>query len=146
MPLILHASTNDHDRWGGSKRYIRFIVYDTIAELQIAMARYRPDNNWSESAAVFSPAPDRERCNEWGEWVSVTPLHWAGVMRLSCELLNTEVITHECVHAGLAIYRMDVKSNVVLGYGCSDREETLAYILGDLTASVFDALHLSNVW
>ncbi len=146
MSLILHASTTRHDEWGGSKRYIRIIVHDTTAEFQKASMRYRPWVDWSKAAGSFSPAPDREKCNDQGEWILMKPLPWTGVLRLSREVLNFEVITHECVHAAAAIYRMDVKTTINLGYGCGPREETLAYIIGDLTASVAEALHRGRAW
>ncbi len=145
MTLILHASTTRHTEWGGLKRYIRIFVYDFTQELQRAGNIYRP-GNWSDVGGSFHPAPYRERYIEQGMWVSVTSPHWAGVMRLSLDCLNSEVVVHECVHAGAAIYRMDVKSNIILGYECRPREETLAYIIGDLAASVSNALHLAKVW
>ncbi len=146
MPLILHASTDRHKEWGGLKRYVRIVVYDTTAELRVAAVRYRPNTNFSHAAATFSPAPDRERCNEEGEWILIVPPHWTGVLRFSREWLTTEVVTHECVHAAATIYRMDVVPTIILGPGCGYREETLAYIIGDLTAAVSDALCRGEVF
>jgi hypothetical protein len=131
---VLHASTTKHEWWGGPKRYIRIVVHETTPALQRAAARYR-GTDFSNAAGCFHPAPERERFHN-GEWTSVTDPHWAGVLRVSKEWLDTEVVIHECLHAALAIYRMDVSTFVRLENGCGEREETLAYIAGDLTANV----------
>jgi hypothetical protein len=144
--LVLHASTDRHDEWGGSKRYVRVIVHDTTDELRQAADRYRHglyDYSWV-GACFHSPA-DRERHVD-GKWRRTTDPHWGGIIRLSREYMNDEVVVHECVHAALAIYRMDVRSKVVLGSDCTDREETLAYITGDLTSAVATQLHDAGVW
>lgn len=67
-------------------------------------------------------------------------------MRLSRDALTTEIIVHECVHAAAAIYRMDVNTVMQLGDACNPQEETLAYIVGDLTKSVVNALHGAGAW
>ncbi len=90
MTRVLHASTRRHEEWGGPKRYIRIIVHDTTAEFQKKVKAYNPFMTWSHAAGAFHPAPDRERCDEHGNWVRVTPPHWAGVMRLSAEELCTQ--------------------------------------------------------
>lgn len=146
MVLVLHASTYRNKIWGGPKRYIRVIVHDTTAELQAAALHYRPFTNWADVAGCFHPAPHRERENNGGKWVGITPPHWAGVMRLSRETLNSEIVVHECVHVAVAIYRMDIKPNIILGYECRDREEMLAYIVGDITSEVAGALQENKVW
>ncbi len=146
MALILHASTTRHVEWGGSKRYIRIIVHDTIDDFRKKAKAHSPDMDWSEAVGAFQPAPDLEDFDDQGYRLYLTPIHWTGVLRLSREWLNVEVVTHECFHAATTIYRMDVKTIIMLGKGCRDREETLAYIIGDLTAAVFDALHLGKVW
>ena len=137
MAITLHASTTQHDRWGGPRRYIRVYVYDTTPELQRAAAGYRNEyDGFSAAGGCFHPAEVKDDEDP----------HWAGVLRLSREYIGTEVVSHECIHAAAAIYRMDVQGYIVLGYGCGHREETLAHIAGDLIASVGNALHESGVW
>lgn len=148
MARVLHASTVRHELWGGGGRYIRIVVHDTTAELRAAAGRYRDDTlGWTDTGACFHPAPRRERLVD-GEWVASTPRGWAGVMRLAREYLDAEVIIHECVHASLTIYRLDVVQDVRLGDGSSSirREESLAYIVGDLTTEVLGALNRAGVY
>lgn len=147
MAETLHASTDRHAEWGGTRRYIRIRVHDTTVELQDAAQAYRGDDfDWTGVAGCFHPAALRLRYDADGDMTDVSDPHYAGTLRLSREQMTTEAVVHECVHAAAAIYRMDVCADVRLGTGCGDREETLAYIAGDLTHSVSEALHSAGVW
>ena len=144
--VVTHASTDRHAEWGGTRRYIRIVIHPDTPSLRKAATRYT-GGDFTNAAGCFHPAPDRERYDEErDEWKQVTDPHWAGVLRLSRDSLHTEAVTHECVHAALAIYRMDVAVVPNLGNGCGPREETLAYIVGDLTHSVVNALHAAGVY
>lgn len=142
---VTHASTVDHDRWDGPKRYIRIAIHDTTAELQRAATRYR-GGDFSNAGGAFHPADTVITTWPDGSWADTADRHWAGLLRLSRELLSTEVVTHECIHAAAAIYRMDVMTTINLGNGCRHREETFAYIAGHLTARVCNALHDVGAW
>jgi hypothetical protein len=144
MTAVLHASTTRHAEWGGQARYLRIVLHDTTAAMQAAARRYR-GGNWQGTGGAFHPAPVKER-HDGTTWIRTEAPHWAGVMRLSRTYLEAEVVAHECVHAGLAIYRMDVAGYVQLGEGCGRREETLAYIIGDVTAQVTGALRGAGAW
>lgn len=127
--------------WGGPKRWIRIVVHETTAEFQAAAAKYQPNADWDGTAGAFHPAAHRERWDsKTGEWVPTSDPYFAGVMRLSKEQLDNETIVHECVHAGVAIYRSNIKQKVNLGDDVSDNEELLAYLIGDLARDVFAAL------
>lgn len=141
MTEVIHAGTTRHADWGGQRRYIRIVIHDTIGDLQRAANRYRPaSDGYRNAAGCFHPAPDRERYVN-GEWVLVTHPNWAGVLRLARGHIATEVVVHEMVHAASAIYRMDVAVRINLGNGCGPREETLAYIIGDITTQAVNVLH-----
>lgn len=143
--LVTHASTVDHDRWDGPKRYVRIAIHDTTDEMRRAATRYR-DEDFSDAGGMFHPADTVYVQNNDGTFTDCADPHWAGLLRLSREYLTTEVVTHECIHAAATIYRMDVVTTIVLGNGCGHREETFAYIAGHLIAQVTSALHDAGVW
>lgn len=127
--------------WGGPKRWIRIVVHETTAEFQAAASKYQPNADWDGTAGAFHPTAHRERWDEkTKEWVATSDPYFAGVMRLSKEQLDNETIVHECVHAGAAIYRSNIKSKVSLGDDVTQNEEYLCYIVGDLARDVFAAL------
>lgn len=137
-----------HEETGGPRRWIRLIVHDTLDDLRAAADRYRPKGDpgwWDNCAACFHPAPVRIRYGPNDE-EQLIDTGFAGVLRLTTERLDTEIVSHECVHAALACYRMDVTAFVHLGNGVGAREETLAYLIGDLTAGVSSALHRLGLW
>lgn len=145
MVKVLHASTTRHDDWDGPARYIRIVIHPDVESFRKAAARYS-GGAFTEATGCFHPAPER-----WGEvdgeWVEKSDRHWAGVLRLvQGHSLNTEAVTHECVHAAATVYRMDVCMTINLGNGCRAREETLAYIVGDLTAQVVAALYAAGCY
>lgn len=142
--VVLHASTSRHEEWGGPKRYVRVMLHPDVEHLRVAAARYA-GGDFSQAAGCFHPAPDRWRSVD-GEWVMVTDPHWAGVLRLAVGHLGTEPVVHEVVHAAATIYRMDVRTIINLGNGCRDREETLAYMVGDLARSVVRALYAAGAY
>lgn len=142
---ITHASTVDHDRWDGPKRYIRIVVHDTTDELRRAAVRYR-GGDWTDAGGGFHPADVVLVEGDDGSLVDASHPHWAGVLRLSREFLTAEVVAHECIHAAAAIYRMDVATVINLGNGCRRREETFAYIAGHVIDLVSSALHEAGAW
>jgi hypothetical protein len=144
--VILHASTTRHDEWDGSRRYVHIAVHNTDDDLRRAAAAYRPGADWTDTAGCFHPADLRLRYDADGNAEDVSDPHYAGLMRLSREHLTTEVVIHETVHAAATIYRMDVCTMIRLENGCGEREETLAYIVGDLSRAIVNALHDGGVW
>ena len=141
MAEVYHASTSRHLEWNGVRRWIRIVVHETTVEFQKAAAKYQPNADWDGTAGAFHPAAHRERWDKHTkEWVPTSDPYFAGVMRLSKEQLTNETIVHECVHAGAAIYRSNVKANIKLGDDVGPNEEHLAYIIGDLSEAVFAAL------
>lgn len=142
------STARAHHETGGRRRWIRLVVHDTLAELRAAADAYRPEYGpdwWAPAVACFHPAPVRSRVGPDGEMEPIDT-GFAGVLRFTRERLDTEVVAHECIHAALAVYRMDVTTFVHLGNGCGRREETLAYIAGDLIRGTVNALHRLEVW
>lgn len=127
---------------GGPRRWFRLVVHDTLVELREAAHRFRPEYGadwWTECAGCFHPAPLRRRYDKDGTEHQIDT-GYSGTLRFSAELVTTEIVTHEVLHAALCAYRMDVTTYVNLGNGIGRREETLAYIHGDLCRATSDAL------
>jgi hypothetical protein len=60
---------------------------------------------------------------------------------LNEEHLTNEIVTHECVHVALS-YERYCNGKEIPSYGAeiSEDEERLAYLIGELTAGVFETL------
>ncbi len=147
----LHVSTTIHDRWNGPKRYIRILVYDTLEEFEKASVSHERRRSgsklpWDDAVGGFFPVNRRERYNKkTKKWYPIDR-HFAGTMRLVDEYCSDEVIFHETTHAAIQIYRQDCEDDVRLGEGCDNREENLAYIIGDLGSQICAKLIESGVW
>lgn len=141
MTSIYHASTSCQHMWGGPKRWIRIVVHDTAEQFMKAATNYSSNANWEGAVGAFHPAAQRERYDPKTKlWVPMSDPHFAGVMRFCREEFTNEIIVHECVHAGLAIYRSDVRPRVNLGDEVCPREEDLCYIIGDISEAVYAAI------
>lgn len=143
MAVVLHASTDRHKQWGGPKRWVRVIIYDTLQEFQkVAMEHsYGRDDEWKHAwAGWFAPVHREAYDKKTDSWIDKTNKHYAGTIRFCAEHLEVDVVTHECVHASAYIYRQDVKKTGFIGVDCGILEESLCYIIGDLSQSVVDAI------
>lgn len=149
MTLRATVSTiRAHHETGGRRRWMRLIVHDTVDEFRAAAHHYRPEYGadwWAPSVACFHPAPVRIRIGP-DDSEQLIDHGFLGVLRLTAGHLGSEVVAHECTHAALAAYRMDVTTFVHLGNGCGHREETLAYLVGDLVRGTSNALHRLGAW
>lgn len=144
MTTNIYVSTTIHQHWGGPARYIRVIIHDTHADFMRAAERYEwgpTIGDGREPWGLFTPARPKQKYNlSTSEFVDVTDKHWAGLVRLSWEHFDYEIVAHEMVHAACQIYRMDVKPMVNLGFACRPNEETLAYMVGNLYGRFIDAI------
>ena len=135
-----------HNVYGGPRRYLQTFIHPDVDHMRKAARRYS-GNDFSTALGVCHPAPVRERYDKATDtWTQTPYAHRAGIVRLVAGHVTTEIVAHEFTHAALAIYRMDVKADVRLSRGCADREETLAYIVGDLIASASNRLHAAGAW
>ncbi len=144
MVDVAHASTTRHGDWGGPKRWLRIVLHDTVEEFHEASYRYCKHifkDADKDTVACFHPPLVPELWNaEEKRMLRFFPKHYAGMLRFNREWLTNETITHECVHAGAMIYRMDIHEPFNLGVTYNKREEHLAYIVGDLANNVFAAI------
>ncbi len=134
----------DRETEGAQGRYLRVIIYPSTDQLQAAARRYRPDDDYTDTAGIFHPTPLRSRYDRRKRrWTDTTP-PYVGTMRLAASHLTLDVIAHECTHAALTLIRhhdwaqTDGDGAADFGTNCSPHEERFAYVLGDLVAAVQD--------
>jgi hypothetical protein len=130
--------------WAADDRpWFRVALHDTTADLRRAARRMRPQTaaeSWSDTQACFQPAPWRYVINPDGSERKVGT-RLVGTLRFAADDLDLEVVAHECAHAAAQVYRQRWREDCSLGDVCAEDEEMFAYILGDITAIVLDALH-----
>jgi hypothetical protein len=145
--LRLHFSQrHSHEEYGGPRRWFRLFVHPTKEDLQRAAARYDPGpGDWAGTLGCCHPAHYRYQVDAKGDVVDVSDRHWGGVVRVTRDV-STEVLAHEVTHAALVVYRRDVCRDVRLGDECRQREETFAYINGDLLSTAARALYEAGIW
>lgn len=124
----------------GPRRWCRVRIHATVEEMRIHAQRLNPrvavdvtGGGWDECFGCFQPVPHWTH-TDTGE-ISYAANGYAGVLRLAQDHVTSEIVAHELVHAALQIYRMNVVPDIRLGGRCGPREESLAYIYGELYAS-----------
>lgn len=131
------------------RRYIRVIIHPTVDDLNDAANRYekrRPGGGRAAGFAalgMFQPIGVRSKYDRKKRmWVDTTPA-FAGVMRLARGHLTGEIVTHESVHAALAIWRMhmwslDVEGNASADFGDNGGpvEESFAHLVSGIAGEV----------
>jgi hypothetical protein len=109
------------------RRWFTVRIHPSVEDLRTAAARHRPDAEFGDCCGcvhpVYPPGPGNG---------------YAGLIRLADEYATPEIVAHELLHAAVVVYRMNVRPDVRLGFGCHGREEQLAYIYGELFASFQD--------
>lgn len=151
---VLYASTDRHihflnyPRKKLPRRYLAIVVYETRAEMLKAARRHVGNAEFFEDncMAVFHPLTMRVKYGKGGEEEWRNGKHYIGTMRVNLEDVDAEIVIHETVHAACAIYRADMHSTVHLGDDCGYREETLAYIVGDLAEKIVAELVKHDCW
>lgn len=126
------------DERTGPARWVRVVIHPDVADMHRLARRRSP---WSppeqETRGMFQPAPYREWFDaETKQWIRIQrwPASYAGIMRLCRGWVTSEIVAHELMHAACAIYRMSVSRWIRLEDDCGHREESLAYIYGQLFA------------
>lgn len=146
MTIVLHASTDREDVWGGIKRYIRIVIHPTLEEFIAGATRHTPHQEWDGAIGCFHPSDIREVYNKKTKMWERKESNYAGTMRLWGERVTSDVVVHETVHAAAHIYRLDVSPIANLGQDCFQAEENFAYIVGDLTGTLCRVLHEAKAW
>lgn len=127
------------DEMTGPARWVRVVIHPHVADMHRLARRRSP---WSppeeDTRGMFQPAPTYERF-DGKQWVKRWPANYAGIMRLCRGWVTSEIVAHELMHAACQIYRMSVAGWIRLENDCGRREESLAYIYGQLFAGFQDA-------
>lgn len=128
------------DERTGPARWIRVVVHPDVPDLHRLARRRSP---WSPPdpgcRGIFQPAVWRERYDpETKAWVRRWPASYVGILRLARGWVTSEIVAHELMHAACAIYRASVCHRIRLEDDCGRREESLAYIYGQLFAGFQD--------
>lgn len=126
-------------RNSGRKRTVQVCVYDTVDELREAgrahSKQITPDiTEGFDNAYGLCQSHDRIKVYESG---AIRRMPDAGFIRLWKGALRTGIITHECTHMAVAIYKQDVAKTIP----DMDREEKLCYLVGDLSARLVNKLY-----
>ncbi|WP_409463592.1 hypothetical protein [Amycolatopsis sp. GA6-003] len=123
----------------GPRRWCWVVVHPDLDHFRAAAIRTAPWHGtayWDGCLGCFQPVAYRER-HDGEAWVGRWPANgYAGILRLAEGHVSPEIVAHELVHASAQIYRMNVDRDVRLGDDCGEREEQLAYIYGELFASL----------
>lgn len=118
--------------WGGIRRWWIVRIHPDVEHLRRAASRWHPGEDFTDTAGVCQAAIWLD--DETGEFARYGERGYAGVIRLAPPYITGETVAHELMHAAVATYRMTFDKDVYLGQGVDDREENLAYILGELYA------------
>jgi hypothetical protein len=107
--------------------------------LSILLRVYESAARMRREATDYSPS---EELTGWAFWQPNRDKTFGrvGILRLSEENLTTTVVSHEAIHAAMAVYRRNVQTVPRFASGVNDNEELLAYIAGDVLAGVQEAL------
>lgn len=123
----------------GRLRTVQVCVYDTVEELRQAGVKhaqqFTPDITEGFDAAYgLAQSFDKIHVYQSGKVKRLPP---AGFIRLWKGALRTGIITHECTHMAVAIYKQDIAKTIP----DMEREEKLCYLVGDLSARLVNRLY-----
>ena len=135
-----------HEIYGGTRAWFWLLVYPGVDEMRRAATRYSGGVSFDGALGCFHPAPERYEYGEDGDALPRGSRSFSGVMRLVSGRCQTDVVAHEATHAAAAIYRRNVEAEVNLGDDCDEREERLAYVVGDLVGALSTAMHEIGEW
>lgn len=129
-------------RYSGRLRIVQVCVYDTFKEMRTAAARWsavdegRKDTYYNCAAVAQTFRKFSVRASGYSRQL---PL--AGFLRLCRKNVCGEVISHEAGHLALSIYQSDVQKTIP----DKQHEETLCYLIGQITGKVVDGLYRYKV-
>lgn len=135
-----------------SRLYFWVYIYSNVEELRKAGNQHSKligsDDNFDECHGLCHTY-DRFKIKEDGSEELVEDI---GTIRLAITHLGTIYVSHELVHAALHLYRraasmiVNRKIDANFGSGCGSREETFAYMYGELFADMNHKLHDHKFW
>lgn len=87
----------------GQRFWFILRVYPTTKELQVAAAKYRPHEDFTNAGGVFHGRFVSWRDDKTGKLSRHPSTSFIGVMRLSRENLHPHVVIHEATHAAVTL-------------------------------------------
>lgn len=140
--MALLRSFRVSTRHSGSRRFVRVSVYSDAVSLRAAALRHSKREGWIredeyDSAHGVTHTHDvRHFAKDGSETRSPLAAH----IRVYDGALGTGVMTHEVLHAAIAIYNQDCLEDGAVHEGM-EREEILCYLVGDLAARIVNKIY-----
>lgn len=120
----------------GQRQFIRVYIYDTIEELRAAGERFSPGENYSDAYGLHQ-SYRRERYED-GTWsIKSNPY----IIRLWRELIGSNHVTHEVVHAAQAIYGDTLNGDEQVTEIMHGGNEPFAYLVSDLCSRLVNRMY-----
>lgn len=129
LPLSEHALLST----GLKPRYVELRIYDSAKQVRAAAKRWAPHEAFAGAIAVCQGL------------VKADDDSMVAVVRVARDV-SIEVLSHELVHAGFAVWREQHNQRATFGSVVGPREEGLAHVVGDLVACAVWKLQTLGIW
>lgn len=127
--------------------YFFVYVYDNLSDMREAITKFDkkrdyvdPDNN--DDVLGVCQCYERFKVKKGKPDIRMPNI---GSIRLSVDHCSSTIISHEVFHAAMQQYRV-VYGKANFGTQCSEKEEDIAHIYGELFASMTRKLYKYNIW
>lgn len=140
--MALEKSFRVSTRHSGSRRFVRVSIYSNAGSMRAAALKhsqregYIRVDEYAAAHGITHTYDVRTIGVDGSEARSPTAAH----IRMYDGALGTSVVTHEVVHAAVSIYNQDCLDDGPVHEGM-DREEILAYLVGDLAARIVNKIY-----
>lgn len=130
--------TDEPETW---RNTFRVMVFATVDEMKAAHDALGEGVGAEDFGAVTMPI-DVQQLRE-GEWVTKPSL---GFMLMCKKQIDAETVAHESVHMAVAFLRRVSPISLRLKGECEEREERLAYAIGNCTRQIVEALYEAKLY
>lgn len=138
------------------KPYFKVIVYDNLKEMRKAADKFckKTGAEHEDNSKILGVCHCFIRVAIGSDGSEKTN-NFAGIIRLTKNYLGTEIVSHELIHAGLWIYRLELGtedpndgsiSNANFKDGCNEQEEDFAHIYGRLFGNFVSKMYKYNLY
>lgn len=127
-------------------------IHDSIKEMRDIETQYRKEEkldfeDYSDCYGLCHPYERSAGLITEGKKKGQHRLHPnIGYVRLSKDYLSTEIVCHEILHAALWMYRCNFSRNANFGNECSQKEEDICHLYGQLFTFTTKRLHELGLW
>ena len=112
----------------GPRRYVRVVIYDTLAEMQAAGQAYNGNDQTGVAGLTQS----------WGD---AQGRSFGIIVRLARGRLGSQVVSHELHHAATAIYGSTLGDRISRQAHLNHYNEPFAHLYSDLFSRLVDRLY-----